>query len=73
MSWSRWSIAVPTGRHRRQDTPSLRSSTAIQEVYWSSTTSLYEPDWTRALYLDKGAAGVGQKTQARFYVWAARD
>jgi len=42
----------------------------VQDVYWSSTTSLYEPDWAWALYLDKGAVGVGQKQQARFHVWA---
>jgi len=44
-----------------------------QDVYWSSTTSLYEPDWAWALYLDKGAVGVGQKAQARFHVWAVRN
>lgn len=43
--------------------------TAVRDVYWSSTTSLYEPDWAWALYLDKGAVGVGQKRQARFHVW----
>ncbi|WP_372521718.1 DUF1566 domain-containing protein [Sulfuricaulis sp.] len=42
----------------------------LRDVYWSSTTSLYEPDWAWALYLDKGAVGVGQKQQARFHVWA---
>jgi hypothetical protein len=42
----------------------------VRDVYWSSTTSLFEPDWAWALYLDKGAVGVGQKRQARFYVWA---
>ena len=45
---------------------------AVQDVYWSSTTSLYEPDWAWALYLDKGAVGVGQKTQATFHVLAVR-
>ena len=45
----------------------------LQDVYWSSTTSLYEPDWAWALYLDKGATGVGQKTQAEFHVWAVHD
>lgn len=44
-----------------------------QDVYWSSTTSLYAPDWAWALYLDKGAVGVGHKTQARFHVWAVQD
>ncbi|HEB80599.1 MAG TPA: DUF1566 domain-containing protein, partial [Chromatiales bacterium] len=42
---------------------------AIQEGYWSSTTSLYEPDWAWALYLEKGAVGVGQKAGAHFHVW----
>ncbi len=46
---------------------------ALQDVYWSSTTSLYEPDWAWALYLDKGAIGVGQKTQARFHAWTVRN
>lgn len=45
----------------------------VRDVYWSSTTSHYEPDWAWALYLDKGAVGVGQKRQARFYVWAVSD
>lgn len=44
----------------------------VSDVYWSSTTSLYEPDWAWALYLDKGAVGVGQKAHARFHVWAVR-
>lgn len=44
----------------------------VRDVYWSSTTSLYEPDWAWALYLDKGAVGVGQKSQARFQVWPVR-
>jgi hypothetical protein len=42
-------------------------------VYWSSTTSMYEPDWAWALYLDKGAVGVGHKLQAAFSVWPVRD
>lgn len=42
-------------------------------VYWSSTTSMYQPDWAWALYLDKGAVGVGHKLEARFSVWAVRD
>lgn len=44
--------------------------TEIRDVYWSSTTSLFEPDWAWALYLDKGAVGVGQKAHARFHAWA---
>jgi hypothetical protein len=50
--------------------PEQHPFTECQDVYWSSTTSLYEPDWAWALYLDKGAVGVGQKSFARFYVWA---
>ncbi len=45
----------------------------VWDVYWSSTTSLYEPDWAWALYLDKGAVGVGQKSQAPFHVWPVRE
>lgn len=45
----------------------------VRDVYWSSTTSLYEPDWAWALYLDKGAVGVGRKTEARFHAWAVSD
>lgn len=45
----------------------------VRDVYWSSTTSLYEPDWAWALYLDKGAVGVGQKSQAHFHVWPVRE
>jgi hypothetical protein len=41
--------------------------------YWSSTTSAFEPDWAWALYLAKGAVGVGQKGGTHFHVWAMRD
>jgi hypothetical protein len=41
----------------------------VREIYWSSTTSAYETDWAWALYLHKGAVGVGQKSFARFHVW----
>ncbi|WP_415716826.1 DUF1566 domain-containing protein [Maridesulfovibrio sp.] len=39
------------------------------EAYWSSTTSFFEPDWAYALYLHKGAVGVGFKQKAEFYYW----
>lgn len=45
----------------------------VQEAYWSSTTSMFEPDWAWALYLKKGAIGVGQKWGAHFYVWPVFD
>jgi hypothetical protein len=56
--------------------PALAAAAAVFDspgaVYWSSTTSMYEPDWAWALYLEKGAVGVGHKQQARFSVWAVR-
>jgi hypothetical protein len=55
---------------RRQPAlPAGHPFSGVRDVYWSSTTSLYEPDWAWALYLDKGAVGVGQKAQAGFHVW----
>jgi len=45
----------------------------VRDVYWSSTTSFFEPDWAWALYLDKGALGVGFKKKQEFYVWPVRD
>ncbi|OYY95774.1 MAG: hypothetical protein B7Y41_00305 [Hydrogenophilales bacterium 28-61-23] len=50
--------------------PSGHPFANVQDIYWSSTTSLFEPDWAWALYLDKGATGVGQKRLAEFSVWA---
>lgn len=43
--------------------------TGCRGVYWSSTTSMFQPDWAWALYLNKGAVGVGRKSYARFHVW----
>jgi len=45
----------------------------VREGYWSSTTSLFEPEWAWALYLEKGAVGVGQKSGRHFHVWAVCD
>jgi len=45
----------------------------IEDAYWSSTTSMFEPDWAWALYLTKGATGVGQKRGPHFSVWAVCD
>ncbi|MDZ4254410.1 MAG: DUF1566 domain-containing protein [Sulfuritalea sp.] len=50
--------------------PSGHPFVDVQDIYWSSTTSLFEPDWAWALYLEKGATGVGQKRYAEFSVWA---
>lgn len=43
------------------------------EVYWSSTSSSYEYDWAMALYLGKGAVGVGFKKGDPFLVWPVAD
>ena len=53
--------------------PSGHPFVDIQDIYWSSTTSLFEPDWAWALYLEKGATGVGQKRFAQFSVWAVAN
>jgi hypothetical protein len=50
--------------------PSSHPFVDVQDIYWSSTTSLFERDWAWALYLEKGATGVGQKRYAQFSVWA---
>lgn len=41
----------------------------VKDVYWSSTTSFFEPDWAWALYLNKGATGVGFKQDSTFHLW----
>lgn len=53
--------------------PAAHSFYDVRDVYWSSTTSLFESDWAWALYLDSGGVGVGQKSEGRFSVWAVRD
>ena len=53
--------------------PAGHPFTDCREVCWSSTTSMFEPDWAWALYLNKGAVGVGRKDYARFHVWAVSD
>jgi hypothetical protein len=50
--------------------PSGHPFADVQDIYWSSSTSMFEPDWAWALYLEKGATGVGQKRSAQFSVWA---
>jgi Protein of unknown function (DUF1566) len=41
----------------------------VKDVYWSSTTSYFELDWAWALYLNKGATGVGFKPGNGFHLW----
>lgn len=57
------SPALPSGHPFRE----------IRDAYWSSTTSMFEPDWAWALYLAKGAVGVGQKRASNFYVWPVKE
>lgn len=44
----------------------------VGQAYWSSTSSSFEADWAMALYLHKGAVGVGRKEGRHFLVWAVR-
>jgi len=44
----------------------------VQDGYWSSTTSLYEPRYAWVLYTLDGAIGVGYKSNEDFYVLAVR-
>jgi len=59
---SRHSPAIPEGSCFKN----------VREFYWSSTTSIYDPPWAWALYMFKGATGVGLKRLRNFYVWAVR-
>lgn len=58
-----------------QHSPALPSDypfTSLYDGYWSSTTSMFEPDWAWSLYLSKGAIGVGYKPGKHFHVWPVR-
>ncbi|MGV1100593.1 Lcl C-terminal domain-containing protein [Thiovibrio sp. JS02] len=56
---SRSNPALPEGNFFRN----------VRDTYWSATTSFFETDWAWALYLDKGALGVGYKKGRTFFVW----
>ena len=60
MDLTRHSPALPAG-HPWED---------VQEGYWSSTTSRYEPRYAWVLYTRDGAVGVGFKPEATFGAWA---
>jgi len=60
---SRCSPALPNGH----------PFNAVQEAYWSSTTSFFEADWAYVLYLHKGAVGVGYKKNKDFAIWPVMD
>jgi hypothetical protein len=53
--------------------PAAHPFACVRDTYWSSTTSYFEPDWAWALYLTKGATGVGIKTGESFHVWPVSD
>lgn len=44
----------------------------IQDFYWSSTTSVYEPSYAWTLYTRDGYVGVGYKADSEFFVWPVR-
>jgi hypothetical protein len=48
------------------------SLTNVQDGYWSSTTSVYEPSYAWVLYTRDGAVGVGYKPQSEFFTLAVR-
>jgi len=55
-----------------QHTPALPADHPfenVRDVYWSSTTSFFDPAWAWALYFNKGATGVGFKQQQGFHLW----
>jgi len=41
----------------------------VQDAYWSSTTSVYEPRYAWTLYCRDGIVGVGFKPHEDFYMW----
>lgn len=59
--------------HHSPALPAEHPFTSVRETYWSSTTSYFETDWAWAVYLVKGALGVGVKKDPNFHVWPVRD
>lgn len=45
----------------------------VQDGYWPSTTSVYEPRYAWTLYSRDGIVGVGFKPGADFYAWPVRN
>jgi hypothetical protein len=67
-------LAAFVGQERRKNAapalPDRHPFLNVLDTYWSSTTSAFEPDWAWAMYLKKGAIGVGEKGGRHFFVWA---
>jgi len=63
---------VDLGAH----SPALRTGhpfVNIQDAYWSSTTSVYEPRYAWTLYSRDGIVGVGFKPGDDFFLWPVRS
>jgi hypothetical protein len=45
----------------------------VQDAYWSSTTSVYEPRYAWTLYSRDGIVGVGFKPGDEFFLWPVRN
>ena len=57
------------------DSPALPEGhpfTNVRDVYWSSTTSVYEARYAWALYSRDGMVGVGFKPDTGFHLWPVR-
>ncbi len=52
--------------------PAGHPFTDVQDYYWSSTTSMYDPNYAWVLYTVDGAVGVGHKPLSEFYLWPVR-
>jgi hypothetical protein len=62
---------VDLGAH----SPALRTDhpfANVQDAYWSSTTSVYEPRYAWTLYSRDGIIGVGFKPGDDFFLWPVR-
>lgn len=53
--------------------PAAHPFTDVRDTYWSATTSGFDGDWAFALYLTKGAVGVGHKQTKGFSVWPVKS
>ena len=52
--------------------PSGHPFSNVQDTYWSSTTSVYEPRYAWTIYMQDGIVGVGFKPGSDFHLWPVR-
>jgi hypothetical protein len=52
--------------------PDSHPFVGVQDAYWSSTTSVYEPRYAWTVYCQDGNVGVGFKSGEDFYAWPVR-